>query len=122
MTEYKQAIILRVDVGMSKGKLAAQAAHASLEAALKVMHRDKTLKSDIFSSWRAEGAKKVVLKVESEQAIIRLRDLAVRASLANSLIKDAGLTEVPAGTITALAIGPDEESKINKITKDLNAL
>ncbi|MBI4095970.1 MAG: peptidyl-tRNA hydrolase [DPANN group archaeon] len=120
--KYKQAIVLRVDVGMSRGKLAAQAAHASLEAALKAMQRDKSFSTKIFESWRKEGAKKVVLKVESEQALLRLRDLAIRASLANSMIRDAGLTEVPAGTVTALAIGPDEEKKIDKITKDLNAL
>ncbi len=122
MTKYKQAIILRVDVGMSKGKLAAQAAHASLDAALKAMQRDKVFKEGIFESWRKEGAKKVVLKVESEEALRKLRDKATQANLINALIKDAGLTEIPAGTITALAIGPDEEKKIDKVTKDLNAL
>ena len=66
--------------------------------------------------------KKVVLKVESEQAILRLKDLCVRNGIRHALIKDAGLTEIPAGSITALGIGPDKEEKINKITKDLNAL
>ncbi len=122
MTKYKQVIILRVDVGMSKGKLAAQAAHASLEAALKAMQRDKVFKEGLFEAWRKEGAKKVVLKVESEEALRKIRDRATQANLINALIRDAGLTEVPAGTITALAIGPDEEKKIDKITKDLNAL
>jgi|SRR3989344_2290610 len=120
--EYKQVIILRVDVGMSKGKLAAQAAHASLDAALKAMQRDKIFKDNLFERWRKEGAKKVVLKVESEDALRKIRDKATQANLVNALIKDAGLTEVPAGTVTALAIGPDEEKKIDKITKDLNAL
>ena len=122
MTKYKQVIILRVDVGMSKGKLAAQAAHASLEAALKAMQRDKVFKEGLFEAWRKEGAKKVVLKVESVEALRKIRDMATQANLINALIRDAGLTEVPAGTITALAIGPDEEKKIDKITKDLNAL
>ncbi len=122
MTEYKQAIILRIDVGMSKGKLAAQAAHASLDAALKAMQRDRVFKDNLFERWRKEGAKKVVLKVESEEALRKLRDKATQANLVNALIKDAGLTEVPAGTVTALAIGPDEEKKIDKITKDLNML
>src|SRR4030065_2934665 len=117
---YKQAIIVRIDLGMSKGKLCAQSAHASLDAALKVMKQDEIFKLSTFKDWLKEGAKKVVLKVESEQALIKLRDEAVRASLKNSLIKDAGLTEIPAGSVTALAIGPDEESKIDKITKNLN--
>ncbi len=119
---YKQAIIVRVDLGMSKGKLAAQSAHASLDAALKVMQQDKVFKTNMFEGWRKEGAKKVVLRVESEQALIKLRDEAVRAALKNSLIKDAGMTELPSGTITAVGIGPDEEKKIDKITENLNAL
>lgn len=119
---YKQAIILRTDIGMSKGKMCAQAAHASLEAALKTLKVDKIHKSNILESWRKEGAKKVVLKVMSESALIKLRDQAVRAGLRSALIKDAGFTEIPAGTITALAIGPDKEEKIDKITGKLASL
>src|SRR3989344_1043467 len=119
---YKQAIVIRIDLGMSKGKTAAQAAHASLEAVMKTISTDKIRKEDIFESWRKEGMKKVVLKVDSEQAILRLKDLCVRNGIRHALIKDAGLTEIPAGSITALGIGPDKEEKINKITKDLNAL
>ncbi len=122
MTKYKQSIIVRADLGMSKGKLAAQAAHASLDAAIKAMQRDKVFKEGLFDAWRKEGAKKVVLKVESEEALRKLRDRATQANLVNALVKDAGLTEVPAGTVTALAIGPDEERKIDLITKNLNAL
>jgi len=119
---YKQVIVVRTDLGMSKGKLAAQAAHASLEAALRVMQHDKIFKSDIFKTWRTEGAKKIVLKVESEDALKRLESLAVKAGLKNVLISDAGLTEIPAGTKTALGIGPDEEKRIDKITGNLSAL
>src|SRR3989338_6015177 len=119
---YKQVIVLRVDLGMSKGKLVAQGAHASLEAALKAKKHDEIMHDNSFNQWVREGMKKVVLKVESEAALLRLRDLCVRAGIKNALIKDAGLTEIPAGSITAFGIGPDEESKINKITKDLNAL
>ncbi len=118
----KQAIVLRVDLNMSRGKMCAQASHASLESALKVMKVDKIFKSDKLKNWREEGAKKVVLKVESESALMKIRDRATRAGLSNSLIKDAGFTEIPAGTITAIGIGPDEEKKIDSITGDLSAL
>ena len=119
---FKQAIIIRTDLNMSKGKTAAQAAHASLEAALKTQKTDKIFKTKNLDDWRKEGAKKVVLKVMSESALIKLRDKSVREGLKSALIKDAGFTELPAGTITALAIGPDTESKVNNITKDLSAL
>ena len=118
----KQAIVIRVDLGMSTGKLAAQTAHASLEAALKVQKHDNIFKSTFFDSWRKEGGKKVVLRVESESALKKLEAECVRGGLKSSLIKDAGLTEIPAGTVTALGIGPDDEKRIDKITGNLNSL
>lgn len=35
------------------------------------------------------------------------------------LVKDAGLTQVKPGTVTALGVGPIEENKIDKITGKL---
>lgn len=119
---YKQAIIVRVDLGMSTGKLVAQATHASLESALKVMKRDSIFKSNIFDSWKKEGGKKVVLRVESESALKKLGADCIKLGLKCALIKDAGLTEIPAGTVTALGIGPDDEARIDKITGNLNSL
>ncbi|MBD3263091.1 peptidyl-tRNA hydrolase [Candidatus Woesearchaeota archaeon] len=119
---YKQAIVIRTDLNMSRGKLCSQSAHASLEAALKTQKTDKIFKTKNLNAWRKEGAKKIVLKVMSESALIKIRDKAVRAGLKSALIKDAGFTELPAGTITAIAIGPDKEKEIDKITSNLSTL
>ena len=119
---FKQAIVVRVDLGMSTGKLAAQAAHASLESALKVMKHDSIFKTNIFDSWKKEGGKKVVLRVESESALKKLEADCIKLGLKSALIKDAGLTEIPAGTLTALGIGPDDEKKVDRITGNLNSL
>ncbi len=118
----KQVIVVRTDLEMSRGKLAAQTAHASLEAALKVMQADKIFQTTTFKDWRAEGAKKIVVKAESEGALIKLRDAAVRAGIKSALISDAGLTEVPPGTKTAIGLGPDDEKKIDKLTGNFSAL
>ena len=48
--------------------------------------------------------------------------MADKEKLVNALIKDAGKTQVESGTITCLAIGPDEEKKIDKITGNLKIL
>jgi len=122
MDKYKQVIVVRTDLEMSRGKLAAQCAHASLESALKVMQSDKVFQTSVFKDWRTEGAKKIVVKAESEGALIKLRDAAVRAGIKHALISDAGLTEVPPGTKTALGLGPDEEKKIDKLTGNFSAL
>ncbi|UCD04056.1 MAG: peptidyl-tRNA hydrolase [Candidatus Woesearchaeota archaeon] len=120
--EYKQAILIRTDLGMSKGKMCAQAAHASIEATLRVIKLDKLLKTDIFKNWKDQGMKKVVLKINSKEDLFKYKDLAERNSIKVSAIKDAGMTEIPAGTYTALAIGPDDSKKIDKITGNLQSL
>ncbi len=111
----KQVIVIRVDLKMGKGKIATQVSHASLLAFLKVgvLERKK---------WLKEGMKKVILKVSSEKEILELYKKAKQKKLPSVLIKDAGLTQIPPGTITALGIGPAEEKKIDEITGKLKLL
>ncbi len=106
---YKQVILVRQDLKLGKGKLAAQVAHASLEAAL-------CSEKGLVSEWRSEGAKKVVLKVRDEAELLRFKELAGKAKLKAVLITDAGRTAVEPGTKTCLGIGPDSEERIDKVT------
>ncbi|MCK5139215.1 MAG: peptidyl-tRNA hydrolase Pth2 [Nanoarchaeota archaeon] len=108
----KQVILIRQDLKLPKGKLAAQAAHASTEAVLK-SHKDD------ISKWRSRGMKKVVLKVADQKELIKYKNLAEDAGLVTSLIIDAGRTVIEPGTMTSLGIGPDKEEKIDKITGHL---
>jgi len=112
---YKQCIILRNDVKMSCGKKCAQAAHASLGA---FESADKTLRK----AWQTEGQKKVVLKVDSERTLFEIKVLAERAGISTSLIQDAGMTEIPPGTITALGLGPEKSEELDRITGTLSLL
>ena len=110
----KQVILIREDLGLSKGKLASQCSHASVEAVLKSNKK-------IIEEWR-KFSKKVVLKVDNENDLIKYKKEAEKVKLVTALIRDAGLTEIPPGTITCLAIGPDKEEKIDKITGKLKTL
>jgi peptidyl-tRNA hydrolase, PTH2 family len=112
MKDFKQVILIRQDLKLSKGKLAAQVAHASVEATLK---SDKS----IVTKWRNQGMKKVVLKVASTKDLIKYNQLAKDANIKTALIKDAGHTELKPGTTTCLGVGPDEEDKIDSITGKL---
>lgn len=109
---YKQVILVRADLKLPKGKLAAQVSHASVEA---------TFSSDknIVAEWRDEGMKKSVLKVKDEEDLLAYQKKAKAAKLTASLIQDAGRTFLKPGTITCLGIGPDEEKKIDEITGKL---
>ncbi len=122
MPKYKQAILIRTDLKMSPGKAAAQAAHASVEACLRTMTQDNILKTKIFDTWRREGGKKVVLKVAGKEELFKYKAAAEKDSIKVAAIKDAGMTELPPGTYTALGLGPDTESKINKIVGKLATL
>ncbi len=112
---YKQVIIVRKDLKLSRGKLAVQVAHASLEAFQKA---NKIVKE----KWAREGAKKVVLKANDLNQLLYVYRKIKDMDFPCSLVKDAGLTEIPPGTVTAVGIGPWEEKEINKITGKLKML
>ncbi len=108
----KQVILVRHDLKLPKGKLAAQVSHASVGALLKSSNA-------MIADWKDEGMKKIVLRVENLDELLKYKDTAEDAGLVVSLVTDAGHTVVEPGTITCLGIGPDEEKKIDKITGNL---
>jgi peptidyl-tRNA hydrolase, PTH2 family len=108
----KQVIVMRNDLKLPKGKMAAQAAHASVEAVLK---SDK----DKIKEWRLDGSAKIVVRVETRSDLFRYNQMAKDAGLVTALISDAGRTVIAPGTETCFAIGPDEEDKIDRITGEL---
>jgi len=112
---YKQCLIIRNDVKMSCGKRCAQAAHASIGA---YNNADKSLQK----AWLSEGQKKVVLKANDERTLYELKVIAERSGVSSSLIQDAGMTEIPPGTITALGLGPAKTEDLDKITGALTLL
>ena len=112
---YKQVIIIRQDLKLPKGKAVAQGAHASVDAVLKS-------DSNIVKAWRQAGMAKIALKVKDEEELVKLFQKAKDNGFAASLITDAGKTVVAPGTKTCVAIGPDDEEKIDLITGDLSLL
>lgn len=129
---------------MRKGKIAAQAAHASMAAVLKDGHveqptglwtRIKALfgihtppkfviaMDDDLASWLTGRFKKVCVYVDSEIELLTILNKANYAGLRTALITDSGLTEfngVP--TRTCLAIGPHTPDLIDPITGGLKLL
>lgn len=113
--ELKQVIVVRNDLKMPKGKLAAQVAHGSVEA---VINSDQK----IVQKWAKSGMKKIVLKVESLDELKKILVAAKNEGLKVGLINDAGRTFLAPGTTTVLGIGPDEEEKIDRVTGHLKML
>jgi PTH2 family peptidyl-tRNA hydrolase len=113
--EYKLVVVVRDDLGMSGGKLAAQVAHAAVSCALKAKAKNRAW----FSEWFREGQRKVVLRARDLDELVSLKEKAARARLPHELVTDAGLTELPPSTTTCLGIGPAPCPQVDRITGSL---
>ena len=103
---------------MSKGKTAAQVAHAAVSCALLAEKRSP----QGFREWNSVGQKVAVLKVGSEGELFEFKAVADRQGLPNCVVTDAGRTEIEPGSITCLGIGPEKQSVLDRVTGDLHML
>lgn len=113
--EYKQVIVVRTDLKMGKGKIAAQVAHASLCSFLKSSKKAR-------KEWLNHGASKSVVKVRSKEELLDIYKKAKSKKLPVCIIKDAAKTQLKHPDYTAVGIGPEENKKIDEITKKLKLL
>lgn len=100
---------------MSTGKSIAQGAHASLGAY-------ESASGDVIDAWKSEGQKKIALGVEGREKLESLVREAQTRDFPTHIVHDAGETELAPGTMTALAIGPADQTALNAITGDLDTL
>ncbi|AWR99294.1 peptidyl-tRNA hydrolase Pth2 [Metallosphaera hakonensis] len=116
----KMIIIVRTDIEMGKGKIAAQVAHAAVSLVLASMGRSTW--NQWLEAWLEEGQPKVVLKISSLSELLERIERAKSQGLQTTIITDAGRTQVEPGTITCAGIGPAPDNEIDKITSDLKLL
>ncbi|CAF4084414.1 unnamed protein product [Rotaria magnacalcarata] len=113
--EYKMVLVVRNDLKMGKGKVAAQCSHATLGCFQKACEQNP----DSVDTWFTCGQAKVVCKCESADDLEQLRLQAKRKGLTTCLIRDAGRTQIEPGSKTVLGIGPAPSKLINEITRHL---
>jgi PTH2 family peptidyl-tRNA hydrolase len=111
----KQVIVIRKDLQMGKGKMCAQAAHASVSAYVNCSPWQT-------KPWTESGAAKITVAVNSEEELLAIYEQASRAQLPVSLIRDAGLTQFSEPTYTTVGIGPAKDEEIDLITGTLKLL
>ena len=124
----KQVIVVRKDLKMRKGKIASQAAHASMKVFFDRMKQSffrfffiRMTKEMIV--WKKGLFTKICVSVDSEEELYDIKAKAIQAKIPCALIVDSGKTEfngVP--TPTCIALGPDESEKIDQITGNLKLL
>jgi PTH2 family peptidyl-tRNA hydrolase len=111
----KQVLIVNGALALPPGKLAAQVAHASIAAFLSANPADRR-------KWLDVGMPKIVLDGGTEAQISLLLHQAQDAGLAAQLVRDAGKTVIPEGTVTCLGIGPAPAKAIDALTGALPLL
>jgi peptidyl-tRNA hydrolase, PTH2 family len=121
--DIKQVIVMRNDLNMRKGKMCAQAAHASIMfLVMRQAGKSSTKNFRIQDEWMEEGMTKICVRADSEEQLLAVYQQAQDADLTVHIIRDAGLTEFKEPTLTCLAIGPNLSADIDKITGDLKLL
>jgi PTH2 family peptidyl-tRNA hydrolase len=116
--EYKLVILVRNDLKMTKGKIAAQVGHAAVNCALS----SKKNHTKQFDGWMNSAQPKIVLRVDSEEELFQYKAVADAQGINNSIIADAGRTQIAPGSVTCLGIGPEKVSVLDKITGELKML
>lgn len=116
--KYKQAIAVRTDLAMTKGKAAVQVAHAAVTASEEARKKHRAW----WKAWIDEGQCKVTVKATSEIELLGLEKKARSLGLPTALVEDKGLTEIPPGTMTCLSIGPAPAELVDRVTGRLRLL
>lgn len=115
---FKMVIVIRSDLKMSKGKIAAQAGHAAVTAS----EYARKNRPEWWNPWILEGQCKIAVKIKSEEDIMEIERKSRNAGLPVALIVDRGLTEIPPNSITCLGIGPAPANKVDTVTGKLSLL
>ncbi|KAG1871155.1 peptidyl-tRNA hydrolase PTH2-domain-containing protein [Suillus tomentosus] len=118
MQPCKLVLVVRTDLKMTTGKIAAQCGHATL-ACYKALSRTNTA---LVQHWEKTGQAKIALKCSSEDELLELEAVSKSLNLCARSILDAGRTQIAAGSRTVLGIGPAPIDLIDQVTGHLKLL
>ncbi|KAI0484172.1 peptidyl-tRNA hydrolase PTH2-domain-containing protein [Xylariaceae sp. FL0804] len=130
--ECKLVLVVRTDLGMTKGKIAAQCSHATLACYKSLSSRAAASDSDsgsvaraLLRRWERLGQAKIALQAPPGGGEDELAALAGRArslGLTAEVVQDAGRTQIAAGSTTVLGVGPAPRSLVDQVTGGLKLL
>lgn len=119
--EVRMALVIRQDLGMQKGKIAAQCCHAALSC-FRMIGCDPSRESfnpQMVQRWLKCGQAKITLKCPDKDTMDELYAKAISLGVNACVIHDAGRTQIAAGSATVLGVGPAPKAVLDQITGDL---
>ncbi|CCC70340.1 hypothetical protein NCAS_0E02700 [Naumovozyma castellii] len=119
--EVRMALVIRQDLGMTKGKIAAQCCHAALACYRKIATDPKKVSYNpaMTQRWLMGGQAKITLKCPDKETMDELYAKAISLGVNASVIHDAGRTQIAAGSATVLGVGPAPKAVLDQITGEL---
>ncbi|KAI0406957.1 PTH2-domain-containing protein [Xylaria palmicola] len=124
--ECKLVLVVRTDLGMTKGKIAAQCSHATLacyKALRQSASREPTsAEAKILKRWERLGQAKIAVQVKSQDELLTLMGKARSLGITAEVIQDAGRTQIDPGSLTVLGVGPAPKSLVDQVTGGLKLL
>lgn len=118
--EMKMALVVRKDLKMGAGKAAAQCAHAAVASVEKIHELGPGHPwFDWFDAWRVTGCSKVVLQCPDEEEMMKIASAAKAKNVPFVVIRDAGRTQIAAGSKTVISVGPGPKSVVDTVTGHL---
>ena len=123
----KMVLLVRTDLGMTTGKIAAQCCHAAVGLVEAIVTEQNTARLkkvhfQWYKSWQRTACAKITLQVPHEHDLHSFADQAEEKGLPYYLVQDAGRTQIPTGSYTVLGIGPAPSEAINEISGELKLL
>ncbi|KAI1381488.1 PTH2-domain-containing protein [Hypoxylon crocopeplum] len=124
--ECKLVLVVRADLGMTKGKIAAQCSHATL-ACYKTLSRaaqrnPSSAEARLLQRWERRGQAKIAVQIKSEDELLELMGKARSLGITAEVIQDAGRTQIDPGSLTVLGVGPAPKSLVDRVTGGLKLL
>ncbi|OIW25853.1 PTH2-domain-containing protein [Coniochaeta ligniaria NRRL 30616] len=124
--ECKLVLVVRTDLGMTKGKMAAQCGHATLACYKTLLQESQKNPSGaaakLLKRWERHGQAKIAVQTKSQDEMLELMGKARSLGVTAEVIADAGRTQIDAGSLTVLGVGPAPKSVVDKITGHLKLL
>lgn len=114
--EYVMYLIVRTDLKMSKGKIAAQCGHAVQKLILG------QVSSNLLNNYINSVHPKICLKINTEQDMDEIALYCKNNNIYHSIVIDVGRTQVPPNSKTVLGVGPILRSEVPDIIKNLKLL